>query len=62
MKSLLEIEFPFFYNLNRKIVVNEEVYISDFTVTDEKSCTDCKNKTPDSYNQCYDKIVLKVSS
>jgi hypothetical protein len=62
MKSLLEIEFPSFYNLNRKIIVNEEEYSSDFTVTDKKSCTDCKNKTPDSYNQCYDKIVLKVST
>ena len=62
MKRLLEIVYPSFHNLNREIVVHEHTYVSDFALTDWKSGTDCNNKTPYFYNQCYNKEVLKVST
>ena len=62
MKRLLEIVYPSFHHLNRSIVVNEDTYDSDFTVTDWKACTDCQNNTPYFYNQCYHQEVLKVST
>ena len=62
MKRLLEIEYPSFHNLNRKVEVNEETYVSDFSITDWKACTDCQNFTPYFYRQCFHQEVLKVST
>ena len=62
MIMLLQKYFAAFYNLNRVVYVPNQVYHSDFHLTDWKSCADCLNNARNFYNQCYDKEVLSIKT
>lgn len=61
MLALLNKDFPEYYNLNRKVVVEYQSYDSSFPLTDSKSCIDCQANSHYFYRQCYEKVVLNVA-
>ena len=61
MLTLLNKDFPEYYNLNRKVIVVNQLYNSDFPLTDWKSCAGCQVESYYFYRQCLDKEVFKVS-
>lgn len=61
MLALLNKDFPEYYNLNRRVIVDYQSYNSGFSLTDWKSCIDCQAKSYYFYRQCHEKVVLNVA-
>ena len=61
MLTLLKKDFPDYYRLTRRILVECKTYVSDFSLTDWKSCNDCQSHTKYFYLQC-DKEVLRIAT
>ncbi len=61
MLELLNKDFPKYYNLNRKVIVERQSYDSDFPLNDWKSCTDCQAKSYYFYRQCLVKEVIRIA-